>query len=75
MSRDLTKLGTCIDIKEIWFGIAKFRQCLSELSAHDIIMAGYNSLMFLFVTAFVSRLYVRVWFSISCQSVNILHQR
>ena len=22
MSRDTTKLGTCIDIKEIWFGIA-----------------------------------------------------
>ena len=43
----LTKLGTCIDIKEIWFGIAngKFRQCLTELSACDTIMAGYYSLI------------------------------
>ena len=31
----LTGLGTCIDIKEIWFWIA------NELSAHDMIMVGY----------------------------------
>ena len=32
-----TKLGMCIDIKEIWFGIAngKFHQVLTELSAWD----------------------------------------
>ena len=35
----LTKLGTCIDMKEIWFGIA-FRQ-ISELSAWDTIIAGF----------------------------------
>ena len=52
----------CIDIVEIWFGIVngqisskfdgllmgKFRQCLTELSARDTIMAGYYSLRFLF---------------------------
>ena len=40
-----TKLGMCIDIMEIWFGIAmlmgKFRQFFTELSARDTIMAGY----------------------------------
>ena len=32
-----TKLGTCIDIVEIWFGIlmGKFRQIFAELSARD----------------------------------------
>ena len=32
-----TKLGVCIDIMEIWFGIlmGKFRQFLTELSARD----------------------------------------
>ena len=41
-----TKLGMCIDIVKIWFGIAnKFRQCLTELSARN--MAGYCSLTFL----------------------------
>ena len=41
----LTKLGTCIDMKEIWFGITygKFRQCLTELSARDTMIAGYYS--------------------------------
>ena len=29
--------------------MGKFRQCLTELSAHDMIIAGYYSLMFLFV--------------------------
>ena len=44
----LTKVCTCIDIKEIWFGqMDKFRQCLTELFARDTIMAGYYSLMFL----------------------------
>ena len=45
----LTKLGTCIDIKEIWFGIANRQicQCLTELSACNTIMAGYYSLTFL----------------------------
>ena len=45
-----TKLGMCIDIMEIWYGIAN-GQILSnftELSACDTIMAGYYSLMFLF---------------------------
>ena len=33
---------------EIWFGqMNKFHQCLTELSAHDTIMAGYYSLTFL----------------------------
>ena len=32
-----TKLGMCIDIMEIWFGIAngQFRQIFTELSARD----------------------------------------
>ena len=36
----LTKLGTCIDIKEIWFGLlaGKFYQCLTAISAHDMIV-------------------------------------
>ena len=29
--------------------MGKFRQCLTELSARDTILAGYYSLMFLFV--------------------------
>ena len=44
-----TKVGMCIDIVEIWFGIVN-RQILSnltELSAHDMIMAGYYILTFL----------------------------
>ena len=46
----LTKLGTCIDLKEICLGLlmGKFCQCLTELSACDTIMAGYYSLTFLF---------------------------
>ena len=45
-----TKLGMCIDIVEIWIGIVmgNFRRCLTELSAHNTIMAGYYSLMFLY---------------------------
>ena len=48
----LTKLDTCIDIwKRSGLGLlmGKFHQCLTELSAHDKIMAGYNSLKFLLV--------------------------
>ena len=48
----LTKLGTCIDRKEIWFGIAYGQISIfdkSYLSARDTVMAGYNSLTFLFV--------------------------
>ena len=45
-----TKLGMCIDIVEIWFGIAngQFCQIFTELFALDTIMAGNYSLMFLF---------------------------
>ena len=48
----LTKVGTCIDIKEIWFGLllGKFCQCLTELSARNTIMAEYYNLTFLFNT-------------------------
>ena len=44
-----TKLGVCIDIKEIWFGIAngQISSMFTELSARDMIMAGYYSLTFL----------------------------
>ena len=44
----------CIDIMEIWFGIAngKFHQIFKELSARDTIMAGYYSLTFLFCFCF-----------------------
>ena len=59
----LTKPGTCIDIKEVWFGIAygqimsmfdrvicpQFRQCVTELSAHDTIIAVYYSLTCFFI--------------------------
>ena len=46
----LTRLGTCIDITEILFGIAngKFHQFLTELSACSTIMAGYYRFTFLF---------------------------
>ena len=45
----LTKLGTCIDTKEIWFEMGKFCQCLTELPARDTIMAGYYSLKFYYL--------------------------
>ena len=47
----LTKLCTCIDIKESGLGLLmdKFHQCLTQLSAHDTIMVGYYSLTFLFI--------------------------
>ena len=39
-----TKLGMCIDIVEIWFGIAngKFRQILTELSARDTPIFSFS---------------------------------
>ena len=45
-----TKLGMCIDIMEIWFGIVngQISSSFMELSARDTIMAGYYSLTFLF---------------------------
>ena len=45
-----TKLDMCIDIVEIWFGIAngQIYSNFKELSARDTIMAGYYSLTFLF---------------------------
>ena len=48
---DFHEIGMCIDIVEIWFGIAN-GQILSiflRRSAHDTTMAGYYSLKFLFV--------------------------
>ena len=36
--------------------MGKFRQCLTELSAHDTIMAGYYSLTFLFYLLCNSRM-------------------
>ena len=41
----------CIDIMEIWFGIAngQIHQIFTELSARDTIMAEYYSLTFLFL--------------------------
>ena len=40
----------CIDIMEIWFGIAngQISSNFYELSAHNMIMAGYYILTFLF---------------------------
>ena len=35
-------------ISSLGFLMGKFRQCLTELSAHDTIIAGYYSLIFLF---------------------------
>ena len=45
-----TKLGMCIDIVEIWLGIANEQILVNfwQLSARDGIMAGYHSFMFLF---------------------------
>ena len=57
-----TKLGMCIDIMEIWFGIAngQFSSIFfAELSAHDTIMAGYYSLTFLFVMFLMDLLHFR----------------
>ena len=56
----LTKLGTittCIDINllkrsELGLLMGKFRQCLTELSARDMIMAEYYSFKFLFLLFF-----------------------
>ena len=47
-----TKLGMCIDIVEIWLGIAigQFCQSFTKLSARDTTMAGYYSSMFLLYT-------------------------
>ena len=44
--RIFTKLGLCIDIREIWFGIAqyiigKFRQFLTEVSARDTFVFSF----------------------------------
>ena len=46
-----TKLSMCIDIVEIWFGIAmsKFRKFFTELSTCSTIMAGYYDLTVLFL--------------------------
>ena len=46
-----TKFGMCIDIMEIWFGIAN-RQISSNIYSYQI-MAGYYSLMFLFAITMV----------------------
>ena len=45
-----TKLGMCIDIVEIWFGIAygQIMSTLADLSSHHMKMAGYYRFMFLF---------------------------
>ena len=45
-----TKLGMCIDIMEIWFGIAygQITSILADLSSHHMKMAGYYRFMFLF---------------------------
>ena len=45
----LTKVGTCIDIKENRFGIAngQISPILAELSARDMITAGYYHFTFL----------------------------
>ena len=51
----LTKLGTCIDMKEIWFGIAN-GQILSfdrVICPRNTIIAGYFSLTF-FILFFLS---------------------
>ena len=47
---DFSKFGMCIDIVEIWFGIAngQISSNFTELSARDTIMAVYYSLTFLF---------------------------
>ena len=74
----LTKLGTCIDIKEICLGLqmGKFRQCMTELSAHDTIMAGYYSLTFLFLgkhcSCFVWYYVLYAWFCCVCFQQNTL---
>ena len=45
----LTKIGICIDIKEIWFWIANGQiSSIFDRSARDKIMAGYYHFTFLF---------------------------
>ena len=50
---NLTKLGTCIDIKEIWFGNAngQIASMFDRVICRDTIMAGYYSLTFLLYDA------------------------
>ena len=50
----LTKLGTCIDIKEIWFGIAngQISSIFDSVVCPDTIMAGYYLFPFLLVKVF-----------------------
>ena len=47
---DFHKLGMCIHIVEIWFGIANGQtlSILTELSAHHTIVAGYYHFMVFF---------------------------
>ena len=57
----LTKLRTCIDMKEIWFLIAN-GQILSMfdrvICLHNTIMAEYYSLMFLFYCILLWNFYI-----------------
>ena len=50
----------CIDIVKIWFEIAngQFRQIFIELSARDMIMAGYYSLTFILKSETILRPYI-----------------
>ena len=49
MKRILTKLGTCIDMEQIWFGIAngQILSMFDRVICPDLMMAGYYSLTFL----------------------------
>ena len=47
-----TKLGLCLDIVEIWLGIAN-GQILIELSAHYMIVVGYYDFTFIFAVGIV----------------------
>ena len=58
----LTKLGTCIDIKEIWFGIAngQISSMFDRVMCPRHNMVGYYSLTFLFLFLHENMLWVLI---------------
>ena len=62
------KLVMCIDIVEIWFGIAngQISSIFTELSACDTTMAGYYNSTFLFI-------YLFIYFYFFSKTVHLQH--
>ena len=69
----LTKVGICIDIVEIWFGIAsgKFRQFLPELSAHHMSISSFlvdnlSKYQWIFTKLGMCIDIIEIWFGTVC---------